>query len=159
MRLLVISDSHGSGVTVDRIIRKESAAKEIFFLGDVVSDIEDLVYEYTDRNFHIVRGNCDFCSMLPSFDIVKLEELNIFMTHGHNYGVKSGTDALAAAAKRAGCRIALYGHTHVSDIKYENGLYIVNPGSVSRSRGGADSYAVIDIMPSGILPAVKPVNT
>ena len=42
MRLLVVSDSHKKASVLDRIIRKEQNAKEIFFLGDVVEDIEDL---------------------------------------------------------------------------------------------------------------------
>lgn len=154
MRLLVISDSHRGGGTVDRIIRREPGAKEIFFLGDLVSDIEDLVREYTDRRFHIVRGNCDFTADFPLFDIVKVGGVNVFMTHGHTYNVKYGTDGLAGAARRAGCAIALYGHTHIPYIKYESGLYIVNPGSVTRSREGEESYAVIDILKGGILPSI-----
>ncbi|MBQ2316107.1 MAG: metallophosphoesterase family protein [Clostridia bacterium] len=65
MRLLVISDSHKRGDLVDRIICREKEARHVFFLGDVVSDIEDFVYEYTDRIFHIVSGNCDFFRNFP----------------------------------------------------------------------------------------------
>lgn len=154
MRLLVISDSHRGGRTVDRIIRGEPAAKEIFFLGDVVSDVEVLILEHTDRRFHIVRGNCDFRNDFPLFDIVKTADINVFMTHGHTYDVKYGTDGLIDAALRAGCQIALYGHTHIPSIKYDSGLYIVNPGSVTHSRSGPESYAVIDIFENGILPSI-----
>ncbi len=157
MRLLVISDSHGHSGTVDRIISSHPEAKHIFFLGDVVRDIESAVYEYTDRVFHIVAGNCDgFCSF-PNFDMVDIEGRGIYFTHGHTAFVKSGTQTLCDRAKNCGCEIALYGHTHISDIEYKNGLYVVNPGSCSRSRNGLDTYAVIDITKEKIIPAIMEV--
>ncbi len=154
MRIVVISDSHKRGGVVDRILRREENASHVFFLGDVTSDIEDFTYEYTDRHFHIVSGNCDFMSSYPASDIVKLGDIKVFMTHGHNLGVKGGIGALSATAKAAGCAIALYGHTHIPDIKYDEGLYIVNPGSCAQSRNGPNTYAVIDIRDNGILPAI-----
>ena len=154
MRLLVISDSHKMGSVVDRILSSESEAHEVFFLGDLVSDIEDLTYAYPEKNFHIVSGNCDFFSRYPTSDIVKLKDMNIFMCHGHNLGVKGSTSALAVAARKAGCKVALYGHTHSPYIQYDDGLYIVNPGSVAQSRNGPCSYAVIDVRSNGILPSI-----
>lgn len=155
MRLLVVSDSHKKASVLDRIIRKEQTAKEIFFLGDVTEDIEDLVYEYSDRNFHIVAGNCDYFSCYKSFDFDVINNIKILYCHGHTFYVKSGDKGvLKKFAAENGCKIALYGHTHVADIEYDNGLYVVNPGSCSCSREGPESYAVIDILDSGILPQI-----
>ena len=154
MRIVVISDSHGHGSVVDRIIRNESAADVVVFLGDVTGDVEDFTYEYTDKRFYIVSGNCDIFSSFPYTTVAEVGGVKIFITHGHTLGVKGGTGALSIAARQADCRIALYGHTHVSNIKYEDGLYIVNPGSCARSRDGANSYAVIDIRENGILPSI-----
>lgn len=154
MRLLVISDSHNRGDIVDSIICREKDARHVFFLGDVTSDIEDFTYEYTDKIFHIVSGNCDFISSYPTSDIALVGGLKVFFTHGHTLGVKSSTAHIAESARNMGCKIALYGHTHCPDIKYEDGLYIVNPGSCARSRNGGNSYAVIDIRENGILPAI-----
>lgn len=157
MRLLVISDSHKRGDIVDRIIRREKDARHIFFLGDLTLDIDDLQYEYTDKVFHIVSGNCDFFSQYPAVDLADVGGIKIIYTHGHTMSVKHSTAVLAAAARERGCKIALYGHTHIPSIKYEDGLHIVNPGSVSQSREGACSYAVIDIEESGIMPIIKKV--
>ena len=157
MRILIISDSHKKGAVVDRIIRSNPDAKHVFFLGDITSDIEDFVYEYTDRVFHIVRGNCDGFCEYPLYDIIKLENVSILYTHGHSFNVKYGTDRLYEFAKNSGCSIALYGHTHKPCILYADGVHIVNPGSCSCSREGADTYAVIDILKSGILPQIKKV--
>ena len=154
MRIAVISDSHGHGSIVDRIIRRENKAEAIIFLGDVTRDIEDFTYEYTDKKFYIVSGNCDGFSFYPFNDVIKLGNVKIFITHGHTLGVKSGIGGLITAAKQLDCQIALYGHTHIPNIKYENGLYVVNPGSCARSRDGSNSYAVIDIRDNGILPTI-----
>lgn len=154
MRIAIISDSHGHGSIVDRIIRRESQSKAIIFLGDVTSDIEDFVYEYIDKKFYIVSGNCDIFSSYPYSTVADIGVVKIFITHGHTLGVKGGTGTLAKAARQSDAKIALYGHTHVPNIKYEDGLYIVNPGSCARSRDGGNSYAVIDIHNNGILPAI-----
>ncbi len=155
MRLLVISDSHRRSGVVDRIIQREPNAKHIFFLGDITEDIEDAVYKYTDRNFYIVSGNCDYFSRYKSADTVKISGNKILLTHGHTFGVKSGsTGALIKYSKENGCNIVLYGHTHIANITYENGIYLVNPGSCSCSREGPESYAVIDILDNGILPQI-----
>ena len=63
-------------------------------------------------------------------------------------------DLLLLDARKCKVSAALYGHTHISRISYEDGLYIVNPGSVSRSRNGPNSYAVIDITEKGIMPII-----
>ena len=155
MRIVVISDSHGKGHIVDQIIKTQSTAKHIFFLGDLVRDIEDFSYEYTDKTFYIVSGNCDYNSFYPTSDIAKIGDIGIFYTHGHAFGVKGSTKHLAKTAKERNCKIALYGHTHVSHTSYEDGMYIVNPGSVSRPRDGSNaSYAVIDIEENGIIPII-----
>lgn len=154
MRIVVISDSHGSGSIVDRIIRREKDAEAIVFLGDVVTDIEDFTYEYTDKKFYIVSGNCDRFSQFPYSMVATIGSVKFFITHGHTLGVKGGIGALIQAARQQDCKIALYGHTHVSNIKYEDGLYIVNPGSCARSRDEGNSYAVIDIRENGILPSI-----
>ena len=73
-------------------------------------------------------------------------------THGHTLSVKYGTQRLIELARQNKCDIALYGHTHTSQILYEEGLYVVNPGSCSSPRDSRASYAVIDIEESGIMP-------
>lgn len=157
MRILVISDSHKRGDLVEKIIKLEPDARNIFFLGDVTSDIEDFIYLYTDRDFHIVSGNCDFSSSYRSSDIATVGNTRIFYTHGHTLGVKYGTERLKNTALDNNCTVALYGHTHISRISYDGGVYIVNPGSVSASRDSYNSYAVIDITDNGIMPIIKKI--
>ena len=154
MRITVISDSHKSAGTVRSILAAQAESKHIFFLGDVTSDIEDMKIEFPDKNFYIVSGNCDFFSNYPSSDIETVGGKKIFYTHGHTLSVKYGTGRLLETAKQLNCQIALFGHTHVSQILYEDGIYLVNPGSCSQPRDYRRSYAVIDIEENGIMPII-----
>ena len=155
MRILVISDSHKRTSVIDKIIAAETGAMHIFFLGDNVSDIEDFEFIYPDKKFHIVSGNCDFMSTLPSVAVEVIDGFKILYTHGHIYNVKYGTAQLLDSAKQNGYKIVLYGHTHIAKILYEDGIYLVNPGSCSNPREAGPSYAVIDITEKGIMPIIK----
>ncbi len=154
MRIVVISDSHRKYNVIEKILRDQPTARHIFFLGDNVADAERAREGFPDRVFHIVAGNCDYMDMTPNFGIEKFGEVGIFYTHGHTLGVKGGTGSLLQRARSLGCQIALYGHTHIASTEYNEGIYLVNPGSCSCSRAGKNSYAVIDIEESGILPII-----
>lgn len=154
MRITVISDSHKNERIVRSILSDREDSKHIFFLGDVTPDIEDMNLEFHDKNFYIVSGNCDYFSSYPTSDIVSVGGKRIFYTHGHTLGVKHGTQRLLETAKQLNCQIALFGHTHASQILYENGVYLVNPGSCSQPRDFHKSYAVIDIEEKGIMPII-----
>ncbi len=152
MRIIAISDSHGRSGVIDKILSAQKEADHIFFLGDNVTDIEDFPILYPEKKFHIISGNCDSFSPLPSTGLEAINGVNIFYTHGHTLGVKYSLEHLKEHALLRNCKIALYGHTHISNILYEDGLYIVNPGSCSRPRDSAPSYAVIDIENGRIFP-------
>ena len=59
---------------------------------------------------------------------------------------------MVSAARENGCRVALYGHTHKGETHYDEGIYVMNPGSPSAPRDGRASYGVIDITEGGIFP-------
>ena len=159
MRIVVISDSHKNTRVIDKILDSQPDAKYVFFLGDNVSDIEDFDILYPDKTFFAVCGNCDYFSTAASVGVEIIAGVKILYTHGHNFGVKYGTERLIEAAKNSQCKIALYGHTHVSQILYEDGLYIVNPGSCSSPRDSSrPTYAVIDITDKGIMPIILMVG-
>lgn len=154
MRIVVISDSHRRTGVIDKILSAQSTARHVFFLGDNTRDIEDFDILYPDKIFHIVSGNCDAFSLFPTVGLEVLGGKRILYTHGHTLSVKYGTQRLLEAAKQNNCQIALFGHTHISKVLYEDGIYCVNPGSVSSPREGRASYAVIDITDKGIMPII-----
>lgn len=150
----MISDSHKRSDIIEKILYAQPTASDVFFLGDHADDIENLQYIFSDKRFHILSGNCDYFSAFPSTAVATVGGVKIFYTHGHTLSVKHGTERLFEAAKQNGCKIALYGHTHISKILYENGIYIVNPGSCAQGRDFHQSYAVIDIEDNGIMPII-----
>ncbi len=154
MRILVISDSHGSRRAIEDAIEAQPTAEHIFFLGDRLEDIEDFELFFPERTFHTICGNCDFSSGAPTEGFCTLGGKNIFYTHGHTYGVKGSTASLISYARARGADIALYGHTHIAACSYLDGLHLVNPGSIGRGRDGGCSYAVIDIVGKDILPII-----
>ena len=152
MRILVFSDSHGRGSRIEAAILEHPEAKHIFFLGDKTADIEDAQTLFPDRSFYIVSGNCDSLFTKEAYKTVTLAGRKILYTHGHEFSVKSGTERLVAFSKSISADIVLYGHTHVPENTYDDGLYIINPGSIGRGVR-YDSFAFIDLEDSGIFPA------
>lgn len=152
MRILVISDSHGSLRNIEKAIEAQPDAKNIIFLGDGASEIEEASYIYDDRIFHIVRGNCDFLSSESSSKTVTINGTKIFFTHGQ-YMRDVGN--LVKAAKQENAKIALCGHTHIAYTNYIDGVYVMNPGSITMPRDlSRGSYGVIDIVDGGIITFV-----
>ena len=155
MRILVLSDSHGSRRSVENAIEQQPDAKNVIFLGDGADDIESAGRFFTDRSFYIVCGNCDFSPSYLAQRLLNIGGKRIFICHGHTYGVKHGYEKVIEAAKLEKADILLFGHTHVAYTSYLDGMYIMNPGSLSRPNDiGGSSYGYIDITPSGIMPVI-----
>ena len=147
MRILVISDSHGEYYSVCRALREQPTAKIVFFLGDGEYDINQAEAIRSTAYFHKVKGNCDYGSTLPTFVVDEVEGVRIYATHGYVEKVKYGKELLKEYAQNNNAAIALYGHTHVADTTYSDGIWFINPGSIRMGE-----YAVVDIEPNGIMP-------
>ncbi len=153
MRIIVISDTHGREYRVRDIIESQPEASALICLGDGVEKVHDIMLEYPEVKFFAVRGNCDLTSSKRDFDIIKLGGKEILIAHGHTYGVKFGLESFISTAKNLGVDMALYGHTHIADKTYLDGLYIINPGSVGKG-DPKKSYATIDIVEGQIFPNI-----
>ncbi|WP_099204924.1 metallophosphoesterase family protein [Scatolibacter rhodanostii] len=148
MRILVFSDTHGDSNSLYKALLSQPQADIVIHLGDGEADVESVRYEFPSKMFLQVRGNCDFGSTLPLSEEFVTEGIKIFYTHGHFYDVKWQDDLILAAAEKREANVLLYGHTHVPLSTYQNGLHILNPGSLKGSHG---SYGFIDITPQGIV--------
>lgn len=147
MRILVLSDSHGMPSRILDAVEAHPEAEALIFLGDGERDLDTVEnYYHSLPNVIKVAGNCDFSSSLPLLRVVTLSGKKIYCTHGHAEHVKYGTDELLLRARQEGADIVLYGHTHTGVTCYDDGLYIMNPGSI---RDG--HYGMIDIVPGGIM--------
>ena len=127
MKILVFSDSHGRlGHMLDAI--EKERPQRVFFLGDNYRDGQALMDAYPDLPMELVRGNCDW-DKAPDELIVEAGGVTFLLTHGHRYGVKSGTSHLAQAAKEKGVDVACFGHTHEGLNMPDRGVWLFNPGT------------------------------
>ena len=140
MKILVFSDSHGRmGNMIDAMERERP--QRVFFLGDCYRDGQALADAYPDVPMELVRGNCDW-DKAPDELIVEAGGVKFLLTHGHRYGVKSGTDRLARAAKEKGVAVACFGHTHDALNMPDQGVWLFNPGTAGGVHAQA-GYGVI----------------
>ena len=152
MLIIAISDTHRNFHTLYDIVDKHKDEASLFIhLGDGEREVEELQMAFPNIRLETVCGNCDYASLTPSERIIEAGGVKILICHGHTLGVKGGTARLESMARNCGCSIALYGHTHVADNRYIDGLYLMNPGSPSCPREGRPSYGIIDIVPAGIM--------
>lgn len=155
MRILVVSDTHRDEYSLRKAILSQPRAEVVIHLGDGEEEAQSMKDSFPEKMFLMVRGNCDWNSALPAVGEITLEGKKIFYTHGHAYGVKMGLGEAKMAARGAGADILLYGHTHFALTDYDDGLYIMNPGSLFGSTG---TYGTIDITPAGIVLNIVKIN-
>ena len=151
MRILVVSDTHGDAYALRQAILAQPTAHTVIHLGDGVREAESLATKFSDRTFYIVRGNCDLATDHLPMREERLGGRRVFFTHGHLYDVKYDLYRLVCAAREREAHLALFGHTHQPLSTYDDGLYLLNPGSL----GHSGQYATVDIVPSGILPILQ----
>lgn len=145
MRLLVVSDSHSNAYNLRNAVLRQPNADMIIHLGDGQSEYESVILG-GDKESVFVRGNCDYNSKYPALRILEVGGKRVMCTHGYAYHVKYGLLTLSLAAKEQKADIVLFGHTHQPLELYEDGIYYLNPGSVS-----SGTYGYVDILSSGIM--------
>ncbi|MDO5137361.1 MAG: metallophosphoesterase [Oscillospiraceae bacterium] len=158
VKIVIFSDSHGSYDEMETVLKKENPDM-VFFLGDGERDIEYLQYIYENLKVLAVRGNCDLFSELPVFLDCSVQGVRIFATHGHLYEVKH--DRSLSVLKREGrkCRadVILFGHTHEPYYEVNNGIILLNPGTIGE--GSSLSYGVLEIEDGTARGKIKSIKT
>ena len=142
MKILVFSDSHGRLSLMLDAVEKEQPQR-VFFLGDNYRDGQALADVYPDLPMDLVQGNCDFHAG-PDELLVEAEGVRFFLTHGHRFHAKQGTDRLVEEGKRRGAAVVCFGHTHQALGQPESGVWLLNPGTAGgvNNRSG---YAVVTV--------------
>lgn len=140
MKLCILSDSHGNGDLVEKVLVQERPDMALF-LGDGIRDII-FAAEKLGTPYFALTGNCDLSASAPHERLLVLENKRIFMTHGHLYHVKEGMSRLRERAEENQADIALYGHTHTTYAELYDGRLYLCPGSVGK-RG--NSYVILTL--------------
>ncbi len=148
MRILVVSDTHRDAFALREAILKQPTAEVVIHLGDGAEEAQEMKENFPEKMFLMVRGNCDWGVKIPIDGDITLAGKHIFYTHGYTYNVKYGLYEAISAARGRKANILLFGHTHYAMTDYQDGLYIMNPGSLHGSQG---SYGIIDITDAGIV--------
>lgn len=154
--MLILSDSHGDYADMIDAAQREKP-DEIIHLGDCWRDAERLGWACPDIPLYMVPGNCDDCWGKNDRLLLERQGWKILLAHGHQWHVKSGMGYALSAARECGAHILLFGHTHRALCRREEGLWVMNPGTVGGKFAPA-TYGVLEITPEGITPEIRPVQ-
>lgn len=142
--IIIASDSHGRSDLLQKLEEAYPHADLFLHCGD----LEDNPGQF--HNWVFVRGNNDWTGEMPDSRRLTVGGHHIFMTHSDHFRYSNREAALAQQAKKEGCDIALYGHTHCSAIEEVNGVLEINPGSLWLPRdGNLPSYARLILSDDG----------
>lgn len=133
MRILIVSDTHGNIQPLKEVLDVEKNIDMFIHCGDVgveAREITDLI----TCPYHIVAGNNDFFSYWPRQDVFTMKGKTVLLTHGHMHSVYLSYDRLYYMAVENGINIVMFGHTHAPHIECANGVWLINPGSISQPR-------------------------
>ena len=140
MRALIFSDSHGDEENLRwmaELMSRRGPVNAYVHCGDGAQDFERvenyLLTLSPQARIYGVRGNCDyFVHDVPDQRVMRLGTVNVLITHGHLYGVKTTLSLLPRPAKELGCSVVLFGHTHCPTLEERDGILLINPGTAQR---------------------------
>lgn len=140
MKIIVVSDSHGRDETLSDVLKRYPDADAYIHCGDIETAPSTFPQLIT------VRGNNDMFFDYPEERIITMGSHRIYIVHSHQFMYSRRIEQMAKKAKEENCDIVCFGHTHVALYEECNGVHILNPGSLWRSRDGrGPSYAVMNI--------------
>ncbi len=160
MKWMIASDIHGSATYCRSLLErvKEETPDRILLLGDLLyhGPRNELPQGYAPKEViellnplasHLlcVRGNCEaevdqmvlHFPVLADYAWIDTNELRIFATHGHLFGLDNPPPLCSGD-------ILLCGHTHIPAFVPCDSYTYINPGSVSIPKeGSAHSYMIL----------------
>lgn len=136
--IVVVSDNHYTSFP-ERLKSVIDEADYFFYLGDGVSMLGDLLFH---KGLHAVRGNNDYPAF-PNEEVVEVEGVKCFLTHGHLYGVRQSYLPLRLRAEELDCSAVFFGHTHEPYEAVDHGITLLNPGALSSPTNPTYAYCVV----------------
>lgn len=142
MKVIVVSDSHGSKTEIQELMSKYNGKVDGFIhCGDSELSSNDPAM----TGYLAVRGNCDMDSAYPELLTEVFDNVKILATHGHLYNVKMTLMNLHYKAKENNADMVFFGHSHQLGAEVIDGVLFVNPGSILLPRGRSErTYALIE---------------
>lgn len=160
MRFAVLSDTHGdlsrmfAAADYIRALKPDA----LIHLGDFCADAEAMAKELR-LELHAVAGNCDAGRTThPAADVLEAEGARILLCHGHTYDVGETPQRLIWAAQERECTAALFGHTHRQFLEKEDGVLLMNPGSLCRPRGTEAGLGLLTVEKGAVRGLLLPFS-
>lgn len=150
MRIVVVSDSHGSKLRLERFACYCRAEKPdlLFHLGDIVEDARWL-QKNLEQPVHYVAGNCDYFTRCSREERICQEGKRLLLVHGDRYGVKYGYERLSYYAEENMMDCVLFGHTHRPFAGYVGRVMLVNPGALKDG-----SFCLLELSQGHVVPRI-----
>uniref|UniRef100_A0A832MPY3 Phosphoesterase n=1 Tax=Pseudothermotoga hypogea TaxID=57487 RepID=A0A832MPY3_9THEM len=158
-KILIVSDTHGSLTSWQRLKSLVGQVDEVYHLGDVLyhgprNPIPDgynpaeLARELRRENLFLVRGNCDAdvdlmllgISEAPKVLLASFGQVNFVMSHGDFF---QSEEQLFTFLEEHGAHVLLYAHTHVPRFDWIQSRLIINSGSPSLPKMGSEPTFVL----------------
>ena len=155
MKLLLISDTHGRTDNLESLLELyKNTVGYVFHMGDYGSDLRKFERKYPHLKMVSVNGNTDSAFYGSLEEVVLLEPKNgaakkILIVHGHKFGVKTGLDRLLYYTKEIGAGAVFFGHTHEAVCFTQDGIFLMNPGSLTFPKNRHVTYGVVDFTADG----------
>lgn len=153
MKLMIASDIHGSAVWCEKLLAamKEEQPDRLLLLGDLLyhgprNALPDgydpqtvaAALNAVREKIMCVRGNCEAevdqmmlqFPVLADYAVVFDGKITVLATHGHHFNINMLPNLQNGD-------VLLYGHTHVPLFEEKDGIFCVNPGSVSIPKEGS----------------------
>lgn len=129
MKVLVISDTHGNVDVIKKIIKAEQKFHYLLHCGDGINDLIHVIIP-EDVCVITVCGNIDRARGIneKSTIVETIGNFRFFITHGDIYGAHNDITGIWIEAKRSGCDIACFGHTH-KPLNTNGSPMMFNPGA------------------------------
>ena len=135
-KILVLSDSHSYFDKVLKIFEKEKP-DIVIGAGDGIKDIDDLSYVHPEAKYYMVKGNCDYFDRTHNEEnLFEIDNIKIFLTHRHLYGVKRSLSSIKEIGKKLNVSLIVFGHTHKPYIEKDGDITLFNPGATEDGRYG-----------------------
>ena len=97
--------------------------------------------------------------VMPQSLVLTVNGRQLLFVHGHIEGVDFGYNKLGLDAKIQGIHVAVHGHTHVPHFEQHGDFTFINPGSISRPRGGSPaSFAILTVEKDFVDAAFLKIN-
>ena len=143
MKVLIVSDNHKDEASLEDLIYIYEKEIDLWLhCGDSEFRADHPVWD----KFVTVQGNMDRENKLPQIAVEEYKNTRFVVLHGHNHRVRRSLDPLMVVAEANDASIVFYGHTHVAKVDKQDGVYFINPGSITQPRGSSKvgSYAIYE---------------